>query len=99
MIPINAQTIVHWQRPATSMVTPCGYRLCRHPALRWPSPALSITVQIHDQSHILDFYGCSDAHQQALSRASECALELRSLQTGVSTLARRVIHLSDPKES
>ncbi len=53
----------------------------------------------HEQSHALDFYGCSDAHRQALSRASECALELRSLQTGVSILARRVLHLSDPKES
>ena len=81
------------------MVTRCAYRTCLNPALLWPGPALSMTIDMHRQLYFLNLYACSDAHRVALSSAQECTLQFRAPkqeQEAGSILALHTFQISPP---
>lgn len=65
-LPMDPQVVSHWQRPGPHMMTRCAYRLCFNPALIWPDPALSLQIELYNQTYTVNFYGCGDAHREAL---------------------------------
>jgi hypothetical protein len=96
MLPIAPEIVAHWHRVEEGMVTPCSHRACLNPALVWPGPAVSITIQIFDRPYVVDLYGCGEAHRQALRGAEAITVELAA---GGSMVGRETISLSSEEQT